>query len=225
VTITATGLANGTYNVGQCPATVTTTGDLLDCTLDAVVDVRDGNLTAAVRAWWWMDSGRVDCGAVPGTCIAGLRSADPRSSFAPVTFDLAFDPAKRPTLEVTPLSALVDGQTIEVRGINVGAGTVSIVECLVDQWDSCQAHEATAGADGNFRTTFAIDRVLHWWSHGSIEFAEECGVESECFITAWITPNGVEPNAENRLQIEPNRLVMIAFAPAPPTTTTTTTTP
>jgi hypothetical protein len=77
-----------------------------------------------------VSSGRVDCGAAPGTCIVGVNNADPKSTFAPVTFDLTFDPAKRPRIEVTPDTGLVDGQAVEVRGIDIGAGSVSFSECL-----------------------------------------------------------------------------------------------
>jgi hypothetical protein len=224
VTITATGIPNGTYDVGQCPKDLPDGPTLSSCLLHAVINVSDGNLTANVRAFWWMNSGRVDCGAAPGTCVVGFMSGDPRSTFTPVSFDLVFDPALRPRIEVTPSTGLADGQQIEVRGFNIGAGSVSFAECLGDQWGSCAYASATAGADGNFVATYSVQRVLYRSYHGTLEEAGECGVDGGCVITAFVTPAGFEDRASNfREFIEPNGPVAIAFSPAPPPTTTTTT--
>ncbi len=225
VTVTATGVPNGSYDVGQCPAGHV--GDLNQCLLNDVVDVTDGHLSAKVHVFWWMNTGQVDCGAAAGTCVVGLQSADPRVAFAPRTFDLAFDPAKRPRIEVTPNTGLADGQEIQVRGINVGAGSVSFAECLKDQWATCQYADATAGADGNFTATFAAQRVLHWMYQGEIDQAGECGVDGDCVIEVWVTPNGFEnfDSTRYRVWIEPTNPAALAFAPAPPPTTTSTTAP
>ena len=175
-------------------------------------------------AFWWMSSARVDCGAAPGTCVVGFMSADPRSTFTPVSFDLAFDPAKRPRIEVTPSAGLDDGQQIEVRGLNLGAGTVSFAECLGDQWASCAYTDASTGVDGSFVATYSVQRVLHWSYHGTMEESGECGVDGGCVITTWVTPAGFEDRPYSwRELIEPNAPVAITFAPAPPPTTTTTT--
>jgi Neocarzinostatin family len=225
VTITATGVPAGSYDVGQCPAASARAGDLSRCLLNAVVDVTDGHLTAKVRAFWWMSSGQIDCGAAAGTCLVGVRDASPKSTFVPVTFDLGFDPAKRPTIEVTPSTGLVDGQGVEVHGINVGAGSVTFSECLRDQWASCTYATATAGADGNFTATLPVQRVLHWGFHGLIDQSSECGVDGDCVVVVWVAPNGFEnfDSSIYRVWIEPTRPVVLGFAPAPPPTTTTTT--
>lgn len=124
-----------------------------------------------------------------------------------------------------------DGQQIEVRGFNIGAGTMNFAECITDLWASCSYADATAGEDGTFTATFTARRVLHWSYHGTIEESGECGVDGGCFITTWVTPKGFEPRENTfRMLIEPNGPVAIAFTPAPPpptttTTTTTTTTP
>jgi hypothetical protein len=226
VTITADGLPAGSYDVAQCPAAAARAGDESKCLLNTIVNVTDGRLTARVRAFWWMASGQIDCGAAPGTCLVGVQNTSPKSPFVPVTFDLSFDPAKRPRIEVAPTTDLTDGQQIEVRGINVGAGSVSFSECLQDQWATCQYAAATAGADRNFTTTFPVQRVLHWGFHGNVDQTSECGVDGPCVIEVWVTPNGFEnfDTSVYRVWIEPTHPVALAFAPAPPPPTTTTTT-
>jgi hypothetical protein len=226
VTITADGVPAGSSDVAQCPAAAARANDLSKCLLNTIVNVTDGHLTARVRAFWWMSSGQIDCGAAPGTCLVGVASTSPRSTFVPVSFNLSFNPALRPRIEVTPNTGLVDGQQIEVRGINVGAGSVSFSECLQDQWGSCQYANATAGADGNFTATFTVQRVLHWGYHGMIDQSGECGVDGACVIEVWVTPNGFEnfDSTVYRVWVEPTHPATLTFAPAPPPTTTTTTT-
>jgi hypothetical protein len=172
-----------------------------------------------------MQAGQVDCGAAPGACLVGLQSADPRVDFAPRSFGLAFDPAKRPRIEVSPATGLGDGQQVSVHGINVGAGSVSFAECLRDQWGSCQYADASAGNDGTFTATFTVQRVLHWGYHGLLDQSGQCGVDGDCVIEVWIRPNGFEnfDSTVYRVWIEPTHPVVLAFAPAPPPTTTTTT--
>ena len=63
VTITATGLPAGSYDVAQCPSANARAGDFLKCRGLQIINVSDGHLTANLTVFWWMDTSNVDCGA------------------------------------------------------------------------------------------------------------------------------------------------------------------
>jgi hypothetical protein len=212
VTFNATGIPPGNYAVGQCPAGQTPS--LTTCAANGrpnFVTVTDGTLSSTVHVFWWLSNGRVDCGSAPGACVVGVANQNPRSGFAPVSFPISFDLARRPKITVTPDNSLSDGQSVVVSGADVGEGTVQIEECLVPQWASCTYLEARSQPDGTFRTTMTVHRQLQWGGHGA--GSGTCGVDGDCAVEVWVTPKGLD---SYRIWINPDQPVGLRFAPAPP---------
>jgi hypothetical protein len=212
VIITATGIPSETYYVGQCPAGVTPSLDA--CVLHDVVTVTDGTLTSTVRVFWWMQGGNVDCGSAPGICVVGVMQA--RGAVTVASFPISFDPARRPTITVTPGESLTDGQTVVVRGVNIGEGSVVVEECVSDS-PACIVVQASSGADGTFTAELTVNRLIEWFGRGG-PTSSVCGVEGDCVVEVWLTPKGLD---SKQILINPGRPVPLRFAPAPLPTTTT----
>jgi hypothetical protein len=174
----------------------------------------DGALTATVHVNWWVGSARIDCGHAPGTCAVGISSADRKSDFAPLGVPIAFDPARRPTITVTPTDSLIDGQTVTVQGRNIGEGTVHIQQCLLPFWASCVSVDAASGPDGTFSTAMTVRRSFEWGGHGPGSGA--CGVDGDCVVDVSITPKWRDTGL---MRLTADRPVAIEFRPVPTTTT------
>jgi hypothetical protein len=212
VTISATGIASGSYYVGQCPAGQTP--NLNTCALNDVVTVSDGTMTSTVHVLWWLQNGQIDCGSAPGACVVGVVNAQTAATV--VSFPIAFDPTRHPTISVTPNDSLVDGQSVVVAGADLGAGTMQIEECLLPQWGFCTAIDAQTQPDGTFSIPMTVHRQLQWGGHGA--GSATCGIDGNCVVEVWMTPTNL---SNQRIWINPNQPVALTFAP--PTTTTPTT--
>jgi hypothetical protein len=214
VTITARDLPNGSFVVGQCPADVVAP-DLNHCVTNGTpsfVTVTDGTLSSTVHVYRQVHN--LDCASAPGACVVGFMSGDPKTDFAPVAFPISFDPARPPLITVSPTDGLTDGQTIQVRGIDVGAGTVRVAQCLRESI-GCVTHETVSAADGSFSVSFPVARdipISGRYPTGT----GHCGVDAECEIVAsvfaarsnaWAWSNWATP-------------IALRFAPVPETSTT-----
>jgi hypothetical protein len=205
VTISAIGIASGSYDVGQCP-----TGqapNLNTCVLDNVVTVSDGTMNSTVHVFWWLQNGRIDCGSAPGTCVVGVANAVTGATV--VNFPIAFDPSRHPTITVTPATSLVDGQSVVVHGVYLGEGTMQIEQCLLPEWASCTGVDVPTQPDGTFTISITVHRQLQWLAHGSYAESSTCDVDGTCVIEAWMTPADLSSYG---ISINPNQPVALNFA-------------
>ena len=216
VTMTATGLAPGTYYAGQCPAGEAPSLD--SCVLNQVVTVTgDGALSGTVHVFWWLRGGRIDCGRAPGACAVGVMNA--RTAVTVASFPISFDTTRPPVITVTPHDSLRDGQSVSVHGVDIGEGTVQIEECLLPLWGCTYAH-LSSGPDGTFTTAITVSRSIEWYGRAGPE-SGVCGVDGDCVIEVYIVPKGFD---SKQIWINPDQPVALEFAPVPSTSPTTATT-
>jgi hypothetical protein len=182
--------------------------------LNDVVTVSNGTLSSTVHAFWWLEDGRIDCGRAPGTCVVGVTDA--RTGATVVSFPIAFDPARHPSITVTPDAALMENQSVVVHGVDLGEGTMQIRECVVPLWASCTGVDVQTQPDGTFTIPITVDRRLQWLAHGSYAESATCGVDGDCVIEAWMTPTDL---GTYRISINPDQPVTLDFVPATPSTT------
>ena len=159
ITITATGnLADGQYWAQQCAAaavpTLPITGDpvaedLPGCfATQLAIYASAGRLgvTGSGFSSWYVPAvgyepsiissdfklgggPTTDCSAAPGACALVIgKVADP--SWTLHVVPLTFDPARRPTLSVTPTDALHDGQSVTLHGSGWGYFALAVYECV-----------------------------------------------------------------------------------------------
>ena len=211
VTMSATGLPSDTYYVGQCPAGVTPS--ITACVSSHVITVTDGTLASTVRVLWWLPHD-VDCGAADGACVVGVFS--PRTGVTMASYPISFDATRRPTITVTPTDALTDGQSVTVRGANIGEGRVQIEECVPPRSSACVSVELAVGPSGAFTTPMTVRRVIDWYSRSG-PATSVCGIDGDCAIDVTFLPNGFE---SQRMWITAHRSVVLHFAPVPPAATT-----
>ena len=211
VTITATGIPSDTYYIGQCPAGQAPSFDV--CVQNDAVVVTNGTLTSTVHAFWWLND--VDCGSAPGTCVVGAMNASESAVVA--SFPISFDPARRPTITVTPNDPVTDGQTVVVRGFDVGAGTVQVGECLRSGRPACTFVKVTSRPNGTFSASMTVSRRIDWWGRGG-PVSSTCGMDDDCVIEVWLWPEGFDSKG---IWINPDRPVALQFAPEPPPSSTT----
>ena len=167
VTIEGTGIPNGVYLVGQCPAYVVQTRDITPCSRQSHTVV-DGHLEATVTVGWWIAN--TDCGLAPGSCLVGALNM---TTSEPISWDLAFDPARRPRIEVLPSTGLVDDQVVEVRGYNLGPGGGTLEECTEPM--NCASQVSVSWPDGSFSVPFTVSAVMMQYHH-----APAGGIEVVC---------------------------------------------
>ncbi len=214
VTITAHDLPNGNYIVGQCPSDVGVP-DLNRCVTTGrpnYITVIDGNLRSTVHVYRQLHD--FDCASAPGACAVGFVDGRPDSDFAPVGFPISFDPERPPRITVSPSDNLREGQSVVVRGVDVGRGAVEVAECAGDR-PGCSYHRVQSGADGSFEVSFPVERTFVWGGHGSGSWS--CDVEAACVILVSVARDGLGGTAWDNFAAP----VVLHFAPVPETVTTT----
>jgi len=185
VSFDGTGLPAGTYAVGQCPTAAARAGDFFKCH-SHLVTVTDGHLVSTVTVGWWIAG--VDCGTAPGTCLVGVMNTNPKAMWAPVSWNLAFDTSRRPTLEVMPNTGLVEGEQVEVRGSNFGPARISVQEsCPLGSCGEAIATSSTSA--GDFATGLTIHASYENWSHGADMGPADCDAQT-CSVVVTAAPEG-----------------------------------
>jgi hypothetical protein len=215
VTITATGIAPDNYYVGQCPAGEAPSFD--HCVMYHGITVTDGTLTSTLHAFWWLNGGDIDCGSAPGACIVGAMNG--RTGAIVASFPISFDPARRPTITVTPKDSLKDRQTVVVRGVNIGEGRVQVGECLLPGQPACTLTKLASRPDGSFTATITVSRVIDWFGRGG-PVSSTCGIDGDCVVEVFVTPNDLDSLP---IWINRDHPVALHFAPGPPPPTSTST--
>jgi hypothetical protein len=160
-----------------------------------------------------------DCASAPGACAVGFMDNDPHSDFAPVGFPISFDPARPPSITVSPTAGLVAGQTIRVHGENLGEGRVEVDECLTLTWAACSFHEVTSAPDGSLDVSFPAQRDFTWGGH--VSGSGSCDVDSACIIVVWVRSPTPDDDVTWSNWATP---IVIHFATPPPSTTANSTT-
>jgi len=217
VLFSGTGLPAGAYQIGQCPASGARAGDLSGCHYHDATVGADGRFASSLTVMWRV--GGLDCGAAPGVCLVGVRNANPRSPWKPVSWDIAFDPAHRPRVEVAPSAGLVDGQVVEVRGYDIGRAAVSFSERCAGSGTCGAAVEASTGLDGSFRATITVRSSFDYFSRAG-EFEHGICDGETCAIEVTATYSG-PAEVGSRWDAE----VPLGFVAVPPTTATAPTIP
>jgi len=214
VTIAANGLPNGNYIVGQCPADIAVP-DINHCTANGTpsnVTVTDGTLSSTVHVYRELHN--FDCASAPGACVVGFMNGLPKANFTPVAFPISFDPARPPRITVSPADGLTSGQTIEVRGVDVGAGTVRVGQCLQGSI-GCVQHETIGAPDGSFSLSFPLVRDVQMYGRYPTGTGH-CGIDYECEIVVSVYASDSGPWTWSNWETP----VPLHFAPVPGTSTT-----
>jgi len=220
VTITAHDLPYGVYIVGQCPVTVQVP-DQLHCSINGrpnFITVDDGTLRSTVSVYRWVGQTHFDCASAPGACAVGFIRSVPTTGFAPVGFPISFDAARPPRISVSTADGLTEGQTIEVRGVDVGQGIVEVDECLVMSWSGCTRTTVASEPDGTFRLSLKVERDFTWGGHGA--GSGSCDVDSDCVIVVWVR----RTDSSDVTWSNTADPVVLHFAPGPAAPVSTTTT-
>jgi hypothetical protein len=141
----------------------------------------------------------------------------PQSGFAPVGFPITFDTARPPRIIVSPTEGLTDGQTIEIRGVDVGEGVVEVQQCLLLSWSACRHRAVRGEPDGTFRLSLTLERHFTWAGHSS--GSGSCSVEADCVIVVWVKGSDSRDVAWDNADAP----IVLHFAPLPPSASSTTT--
>jgi hypothetical protein len=210
VLFSGTGLPAGAYQVGQCPASDARAGNFNGCHYHEVTVGGDGRFASSLTVEWRL--GGRDCGAAPNVCLVGVRNANPRSSWKPVAWDITFDAAHRPRMEVSPNAGLVEGQTVEVRGYDIGPAAISFYEMCGSGPLCGAAVETSTAADGSFRAALTVHYSFRYIAHAMDIGPGVCDGET-CAISMTATYSR-PAEVGSRWDAE----VSLGFAAVPPTT-------
>jgi hypothetical protein len=140
------------------------------------------------------------------------------SDFSPVGFPITFDAARPPRVTVSPVDGLTDGQTVEVRGFDLGEADAYVGQCMTLSWASCEQVRVRTEPDGTFRTSLRVRRNYTWGGHGPGSGA--CDVDGDCILTVAVYDTafaGTATTWDNFLTP-----IVLHFAPIPTTSTTVT---
>ena len=228
VTVTGSGFsANAQVATVQCRSGAL---NQADCDLGTLVYTQsDANgaftLTRYVRRLIAVSAAKVDCGA-PAGCILGAGNiANLSEANGQAIFFNPNIPPKVPKITVTPHTALMDHQLVEVDGTGFSPSTsVSIAQCVTHPpagtfpaCDYATSRYVTVADDGTFQApNFALERIQTVYTDNGLLKIDCAATAGRCDIEVESSGFGTSAPVSVPLSFNPNVAPIVAHVQLSP---------